>query len=123
MADAVLRRLRETLFLTGHPPDTAERVRESVSGAAGVDMLRLIADIASERVRARLERDWAETRSPVPEIDAVDGEGPHPGRAKEFATGRRYAFPTLLFAAGNRRIVVAGWRPLSAYLDAAATLR
>lgn len=120
VADRVLRRLRETLFLTGRPPDTIDRVRRCVEGLPGLDVDRLIADEASPSVHARLERDIAEVRAPVSEVDSVDDTGPHPGRAKEFDGGRRYAFPTLLFVGGGAKVVVAGWRPLRAYLDAAA---
>jgi predicted DsbA family dithiol-disulfide isomerase len=122
VADRVLRSLRERLFLTGHPPDTADRVRACVAALPDLDQDRFVEAVASKRVREQLERDWAETRSPVTEVDAVDAVGPHPGRAKELDDGRRYAFPTLLFSAGNRRIVVAGWRPLDAYLEAARSI-
>jgi protein-disulfide isomerase-like protein with CxxC motif len=122
LGDAVLWRLRETLFRTGHPPDTSARVRACVADVPGLDVPRLVDAAASGRVRERLERDRAEARSPVPALDTVDDSGPHPGRAKELDDGRRYAFPTLLFTAGERRIVVAGWRPMQAYLDAVAAL-
>jgi predicted DsbA family dithiol-disulfide isomerase len=122
VADAVLARLRESLFLRGHPPDTAERVRACAAGVPGLDAGCLAEAMASERVRSRLERDRAEARAPVPEADAVTDHGPHPGRPKEIDGGRRYAFPTLLFASGGHRIVVAGWRGLDAYLGAASSL-
>jgi protein-disulfide isomerase-like protein with CxxC motif len=122
-ADRALRRLRETLFRTGFPPDTVDRVRACLADLPDLDVDRLIADQASQRVHDRLERDRAETRTPVAELDAVDDEGPHPGRSKEIDGGRRYAFPTLLFVAGDAKAVVAGWRPLQAYLDAADVTR
>ncbi|HEY1487697.1 MAG TPA: DsbA family protein [Micromonosporaceae bacterium] len=113
LADRVLRRLREQMFLIGRPPDTDERVRTCIA-----DLARLDHDRADDRLR----RDWAETRDPVAEIDGVDGAGPHPGRAKPTEDGRRYAFPTLLFVSDRRRVLVAGWRPLAAYLDAAGVV-
>jgi protein-disulfide isomerase-like protein with CxxC motif len=120
VADRVLRRLREQMFLTGCPPDTDARVRACMHGVSGLDLDRLMTDAGSERVGARLARDWTETRTPVAEIDAVDLAGPHPGRAKPIDGGRRYAFPTLLVTRGARRVVVGGWRGLPAYLDAAS---
>jgi protein-disulfide isomerase-like protein with CxxC motif len=110
--DRVLRRLREQMFLTGRPPDTIGRVRNCLTGL-GLDRLDVDAGAA------QLARDWAETRNPVAEIAGVDDVGPHAGLAKPTEDGSRYAFPTLLFRRGDQRTLVAGWRPLRAYVEAA----
>ena len=136
IAERVLRRLREQLFLTGKPPDTPRRVRQTISNIAGLDVARLEADMVSDAVVEALARDYAETFAPVPELADVGGAdnqavssravgsravgagGPHPGGAKEIDGRLRYAFPTLLITGPAGRRVVPGWRPLAEYVDA-----
>ncbi|GAA4988118.1 hypothetical protein GCM10025734_13590 [Kitasatospora paranensis] len=120
VAERVMRRLRETVFVLGEPADTAVRVAAALHGVPGLDLDRLCADAGSAAVRARLERDRAETRRPVPEVVGLRADGPHPGAAKETEDGHRYALPTLLFTGPAGRRAVPGWRPLAAYLAAAA---
>ncbi|MFJ2957719.1 DsbA family protein [Streptomyces sp. NPDC087270] len=118
-AEAVLRRLRETVFVLGEPADTAELALAAVRGAPGLDLGRLAADAASPRVLRQVRADRAEARRPVPEVLDPTAGSPHPGVAKETADGsRRYALPTLLLrtAAGYR--VVPGWRTFEEYAAA-----
>ncbi|MGW1797175.1 DsbA family oxidoreductase [Streptomyces sp. NPDC001984] len=119
-AERVLRRLRESTFVTGTPADTAAGVAWAVHGVPGLDVDALLADSASPRVRKAVEADHAETRRPSREVRELDAPGPHPGRAKELEDGvRRYALPTLLFEGPGGRVCVPGWRPARTYLDAA----
>ncbi|MFC8452050.1 DsbA family protein [Kitasatospora sp. NPDC057223] len=122
VAESVLRRLRESLFLLGEPADTPERVRAAVRGLPGLDEASLAADMTDRQVLAQLVRDHAEARRPVPEVLGLKGPAPHPGAAKEAGDGHRYALPTLLFLGPAGRRVVPGWRPLAEYLDAAAAV-
>ncbi|GGM08189.1 DsbA family protein [Dactylosporangium sucinum] len=112
VAERVLRRLRETVFLMGRPADTPERALRAVDGIPGLDHDRLAADAASAGVRASVTADRRECRSPVPEVLRIDDPGPHNGRAKPVDDdGHRYALPTLLFQGPAGRAVVPGWRP------------
>ncbi|MEV6544119.1 DsbA family protein [Streptomyces sp. NPDC051665] len=121
VADRVLRRLRESVFVLGEPADTPESALAAVSGVPGLDVDRLATDAASPEVLARVRADHAEARRPVDEVLSVQGcDSPHPGAAKETPDGQhRYALPTLLVrtAAGHRR-AVPGWRPYEEYVSA-----
>ena len=122
VADAVLRRLRETTFLDGEPADTPERVRSALVGLPGADTAELAHAAASPDVLEAVRRDWAETRSPSAEVREITASGRHNGRAKPLGEdpedGYRYALPTLVFTGPAGRAVVPGWRPLHEYLDA-----
>ena len=119
VAERVLRRLRESVFLLGRPADTGERVLDCLRGVPGLDLDRLRADIRSDLVPASVRADHAEARAPLPEaLEPEDATGPHPGRAKELDDGFRYALPTLLLRGPLGHRVVPGWRPHSAYTEA-----
>ncbi|WP_263165038.1 DsbA family protein [Streptomyces sp. SCSIO ZS0520] len=123
VAERVLRRLRETVFVLGVPADTPESALAAARGVPGLDADRLAADAASPAVRARVAADRAEARRPVPEVrEAADGS-PHPGAAKETPDGElRYALPTLLFRSGDRYRAVPGRRGWAEYAAAVASL-
>ncbi|MFE5138624.1 DsbA family protein [Streptomyces fagopyri] len=124
VAERVLRRLRETVFVLGEPADTAALALSAVRGTPGLDLRRLTADAASGAVREQVRADRAEARRPVPEVLAPGGGSPHPGAAKETAGGgRRYALPTLLVRSGAGCRVVPGWRPFEEYAAAVDVLR
>ncbi|WP_428956871.1 DsbA family oxidoreductase [Streptomyces sp. cg35] len=123
VADRVLRRLRETVFVAGEPADIPESALLAVRGVPGLDAERLRADAASDAVRESVRADRAEARRPVPEVRSVDSGSPHPGAAKETSDGRlRYALPTLLLRASGGRRVVPGWRPYEEYAAAVEEL-
>ena len=121
VADRVLRRLRESVFVLGEPADTPGSALAAVSGVPGLDVDRLATDAASPEVLAQVDADHAEARRPVDEVLSVHGcDSPHPGAAKETPDGQhRYALPTLLVrtAAGHHR-AVPGWRPYEEYVAA-----
>ncbi len=122
VAGAVLRRLRESVFLLGEPADTPERVRAALRCLPGLDEAALISDLTSRQVIGRLSADRAEARSPLPEVVGLSGPAPHPGAAKEAGDGYRYALPTLVFSGPAGCRVVPGWRPLEEYLAAVAAV-
>ncbi|MEU0760910.1 DsbA family protein [Streptomyces microflavus] len=124
IADRVLRRLRESVFVLGEPADTEALALRAVRGVPGLDPGRLERDAASAGVREGVRADRAEARRPVPEVLSVREESPHPGTAKETPGGEvRYALPTLLFRTRSGYRVVPGWRPYEAYAAAVEELR
>ncbi|MFC9842649.1 DsbA family protein [Streptomyces sp. NPDC060223] len=119
VAERVLRRLRETVFVLGEPADTLALALSAARGVPGLDPQRLAADAASAGVLERVRADHGEARRPVPEVLAVQGGLPHPGAAKETVDGgHRYALPTLLVRAPAGYRAVPGWRPFEAYAAA-----
>ncbi|MFD3453909.1 DsbA family protein [Streptomyces sp. NPDC058691] len=121
VAEGVLRRLRESVFVLGEPADTPALTLSAVRGVPGLDLGRLSADAASAEVLERVRADRAEARRPVREVLSVPGGSPHPGGAKDTGDGgHRYALPTLLFRAPAGHRVVPGWR---AYAEYAAAVR
>ncbi|MFI8092252.1 DsbA family protein [Streptomyces sp. NPDC086080] len=123
VAERVLRRLRETVFVLGEPADTLASALSAARGVPGVDLARLGADAASSAVLRRVRSDHAEARRPVREALSVRGGSPHPGTAKETADGGlRYALPTVLFRAGTARRLVPGWRGWEEYAAAVGEL-
>lgn len=124
VADRVLRRLRESVFVLGEPADTPESALSVVSGVPGLDLGRLATDAASAEVLESVRADRAEARRPVDEVLSVHGcESPHPGAAKETPDGQhRYSLPTLLVRTAAEHRVVPGWRPYEEYVSAVAEL-
>ncbi|MFJ5846699.1 DsbA family protein [Streptomyces sp. NPDC092903] len=123
VAERVLRRLRESVFVLGEPADTSALALSAARGVPGLDPGRLKSDAASGEVLERVRADRAEARRPVAEVLSVRDGSPHPGAARQTPDdGFRYALPTLLFrsAAGYR--VVPGWRPFAAYAAAVEEL-
>ncbi|MEE1800779.1 DsbA family protein [Streptomyces sp. JV176] len=119
VAERVLRRLRETVFVLGEPADTTALALSAVRGVPDLDPERLAADAASADVLERVRADRAEARRPVPEVRSVRGGSPHPGAAKETADGGyRYALPTLLVRAPSGYRVVPGLRSFEEYATA-----
>ncbi|GGM95416.1 DsbA family oxidoreductase [Streptomyces fuscichromogenes] len=124
VADRVLRRLRETVFVLGEPADTFESALDAVAGVPGLDARRLAADAAGTAVRDLVRADHAEARRPVPEVLSAQGDSPHPGAARETPDGgHRYALPTLLLRGPGGRRVVPGWQPYEAYATAVGAVR
>ncbi|MFJ8167770.1 MULTISPECIES: DsbA family protein [unclassified Streptomyces] len=124
VAERVLRRLRESVFVRGEPADTLEAAVAAARGVPGLDQNRLRSDADSPGALERVRADRAEARRPVPEVLSVRSGSPHPGAAKEtFDGGYRYALPTLLLRAGPAYRAVPGWRPYETYAAAAEELR
>jgi predicted DsbA family dithiol-disulfide isomerase len=123
VAERVLRRLRESVFVHGEPADTTESALSAVRGVPGLDPRLLAVDAASEAVLEQVRVDRVEARRPVAEVLSVRGGSPHPGAAKETAEGgHRYALPTLLVRAAGEYRVVPGLRPFEEYAAAVEEL-
>lgn len=123
VAERVLRRLRETVFVLGEPADTPALALRAVRGTPGLDLERLSADAASEAVLTRVRADRAEARRPVPEALSAWSGSPHPGGAKETDDGgHRYALPTVLFRAAAGYRLVPGLRTFEEYAAAVEEL-
>ncbi|GAX49270.1 DsbA family oxidoreductase [Streptomyces olivochromogenes] len=119
VAERVLRRLRESVFVLGEPADTPALALSAVRGTPGLDSARLAADAASAAVLERVRADRAEARRPVGEVRSAQGGSPHPGAAKETADGEyRYALPTLLIRTATGYRAVPGWRSYEEYASA-----
>jgi predicted DsbA family dithiol-disulfide isomerase len=118
VAEAVLRRLRESTFVLGEPADTPARALAVTAGVAGLDHDRLAADIAAPATYDAVRADWLEARQPRPEVLDLDAPGPHGGRAKLAGDRYRYALPTLLCHGPNGHAVLPGWRTFDEYLAA-----
>jgi predicted DsbA family dithiol-disulfide isomerase len=116
VAEAVLRRLCEAVFVEGRPADSHERIALALRGVADLDLEWLLDDIESRAVTDALEEDFEETRRPHPHVIGLREDGPHPGAAKAEARGVRYAFPTLIVNGPE------GERVLRSFLDADAAL-
>ncbi|WP_062645733.1 DsbA family oxidoreductase [Streptomyces maremycinicus] len=120
VADRVLRRLRESVFVLGEPADTPALALSAARGVPGLDHERLATDAASAAVLDRVRADRAEARRPVREVLSVpDGSSPHPGAAKETPDGgHRYALPTLLLRSPAGVRAVPGRRSYEEYTAA-----
>ncbi|MFI5864087.1 DsbA family protein [Streptomyces sp. NPDC051546] len=110
VADRVLRRLRESVFVLGVPADTAALALAAVRGVPGLDPERLAVDAGGAEVLGQVRADRAEARRPVAEVLSVRGGSAHPGTAKETDGGYRYALPTLLLRTSAGHRAVPGWR-------------
>ncbi|WP_208024532.1 DsbA family protein [Amycolatopsis pithecellobii] len=113
LADQVLRRLRETTFVSGRPADDVHSVLSAVACLPGLDVPRLARELPHQE--HAVEQDWTETRTPCDEVRHLEAPGPHSGRAKEVNGRLRYALPTLIFRGTQGERVVPGWRPFAEY--------
>lgn len=118
IADQVLRRFRETIFVFGTGPDTTDTMAAAVDGVAGLDLEQWRVDVEDAHVAAAYQRDWEETRHPNDFVRSLDGERPGIGSMKHSEGHDRYAFPTLVFSGGGGETTVPGWMPFEAYVDA-----
>ncbi|WP_247706457.1 DsbA family oxidoreductase [Streptomyces liliiviolaceus] len=123
VAERVLRRLRESVFVLGEPADTPDLALAAVKGVPDLDTRRLALDAASGAVLEQVRADRLEARRPVAEVLSAQGGSPHPGAAKETDEGgHRYALPTLLVRTADEYRVVPGWRPFEEYAAAVEEL-
>ena len=118
VAERVVRRLREAFFVAGRAVDTPSRIADAVVGVPDLDVPRLLADAATQEIRAEIRADFEEARAPDPEVIGLEHASPNPGAARPAGDRLRYGFPTLVFNGSAGRAIVPGWRPASAYDDA-----
>jgi predicted DsbA family dithiol-disulfide isomerase len=118
VAEPVLRRLREAVFVVGRPADTPARIAAAVYGVPGLDIDRLIDDAASDAVEIAIGSDWEETRRPRQQVIGLDAPPPAPGGAVPDGDRLRYGFPTLIVRGPAGERVVPGWRDPAVYVEA-----
>ena len=82
--EALLRALREAIFVFGRPADTWERILDLAMVLPGLDTVAFARDLQSEHAAAAYEVDWAETRRPNAYVVGLEGDWPGIGclRAK-----------------------------------------
>lgn len=115
VADAVLRRLREAVFVMGRPADTPARIADAVQGVPELNAEQLIDDLTAEATVDALNRDFEATRRPRREVISLSEPLPHPGAAKAEPSGLRYSFPTLVVTGPAGELVIPGWRSTEHY--------
>jgi len=116
VADQVLRRLREAIFVFGEPPEDSASIGAALIGIPGLGAL--IADAGLPGAEVSFRADWEATRNPDPYVIDLDDPGEGSGRAKRDGDRYRYVFPTLVISGPGGRAVVPGWKPLDRYLAA-----
>ncbi|CAM5324237.1 DsbA family protein OS=Streptomyces tendae OX=1932 GN=GUR47_28430 PE=4 SV=1 [Streptomyces tendae] len=109
VAERVLRRLREPVFVLGEPADTHELALAAVQGVPGLDPARLAADALSDAVRERVRADRDEARRPVPEARSAPGRLAAP-RRRQGDRGRRLPVRAADGAGAGRREATASFR-------------
>jgi predicted DsbA family dithiol-disulfide isomerase len=114
VADRVLRRLRESVFVHGRPADTGERLVDALAGIDGLDLAPLLRDLDHPDVVGSVQADWEETRRPHAAVIGRTGPGPNPGAAKPDGTRLRYGFPTLILRGPAGEEVLSGWNDTQA---------
>ncbi len=118
IAAAVLRRLREQVFIFGIGPQTPDEFVEAAKGIPGLDMDRWRTDMASPEVAAAFRADWEETRRPNEFIRNLKQEGPMNGEMKHSEGHDRYSLPTFIFRGPGGEHTVAGYIPYEHYEEA-----
>jgi predicted DsbA family dithiol-disulfide isomerase len=118
IAQRVLRRLREAIFVFGEPPDTLEHILAAVRGVPDLDVQRLERDYGSDVAEKVFKEDWDETRRPNEYVMNLEGDRPGIGRAKHTEGHWRYVFPTVIFRAGDAESTVPGWCDYDEYTQA-----
>ncbi len=109
VADAVLRRFRERIFVDGIGPQTADEFDAATLGVAGLDHARWRADQARPEVAAAYKADWQETRLPNDYVRHLKHDSPMNGELKHSEGHDRYALPTVIFRGPGGERTVAGW--------------
>jgi len=116
VADRVLRRFREQIFVFGLGPQTPDEFAAATVGVAGLDQARWRADQKRPEVAAAYKADWSETRKPNDYVRHLKHEGPMNGELKHSEGHDRYALPTVIFKGPGGEHTVAGWVPYEDYV-------
>lgn len=116
VAEAVLRRFRERIFVDGVGPQTPDEFDAATVGVAGLDQARWRADQARPEVAAAYRADWRETREPNDYVRHLKHDSPMNGELKHSEGHDRYALPTLIFRGPGGEHTVAGWVPYEDYV-------
>jgi protein-disulfide isomerase-like protein with CxxC motif len=116
VADRVLRRFREQIFVFGVGPQTPDEFAAATMGVAGLDQARWRADQQRPEVAAAYKADWIETREPNDYVRHLKHDGPMNGELKHSEGHDRYALPTVIFKGPGGEHTVAGWVPYEDYV-------
>lgn len=115
VADAVLRRFREQIFVFGVGPQTPEEFAAAAVGVPGLDVARWLADYDLPEVAAAYRADWQETREPNDWVRNLKHDSPMNGELKHSEGHDRYALPTVIFRGPGGEHTAAGWVPYEDY--------
>src|SRR4051812_12066040 len=115
VAEAVLRRFRERIFVDGIGPQTPDEFAAATVGVAGLDQARWRADQARPEVAAAYKADWRETREPNDYVRNLKHDSPMNGELKHSEGHDRYALPTVIFRGPGGEHTVAGGVPCEDY--------
>jgi protein-disulfide isomerase-like protein with CxxC motif len=113
-----LRRIRESIFLFGHGPETVEEFLTAFVGTDGFDPEQWSTDFVTEGVADAYRADWVEARTPNDYVRAYQSDDPMAGVMRHSEGHDRYDFPTVLFRGPTGEHTVPGWMPFEAYVDA-----
>lgn len=116
VADRVLRRFREQIFVFGLGPQTPDEFAAATVGVAGLDQARWRADQQRPEVAAAYKADWSDTREPNDYVRHLKHDGPMNGELKHSEGHDRYALPTVIFKGPGGEHTVAGWVPYEDYV-------
>jgi protein-disulfide isomerase-like protein with CxxC motif len=116
VAERVLRRFREQIFVFGIGPQTPDEFTAATVGVAGLDQARWRADQTLPAVAAAYKADWTETREPNDYVRQLKHDGPMNGELKHSEGHDRYALPTVIFKGPGGEHTVAGWVPYEDYV-------
>jgi hypothetical protein len=116
VAERVLRRFREQIFVFGFGPQTPDEFAAATVGVVGLDQARWRADQKRPEVAAAYKADWTETREPNDYVRHLKHDGPMNGELKHSEGHDRYALPTLIFKGPGGEHTVAGWVPYEDYV-------
>ena len=117
VAERVLRRFREAVFLYGAPVDHIDQAARALQGVKGLDMDLLLRDVGSQTVNDAYLKDWEETRQPndyvrrLAEEDADHLAGP----MMKSEGHERYNLPTFIFRGPEGEQTLPGYRPFEEY--------
>ena len=110
VAEAVLRRFRERIFVDGIGPQTPDEFAAATVGVAGLDQARWRVDQAKPQVAAAYKADWDESHAPNDYVRNLVHDSPMNGELKHSEGHDRYAYPTIIFRGGpGGDQTVAGW--------------
>ena len=109
VAEAVLRRFREQIFVFGLGPQTPDEFEAATLGVSGLDQARWRVDQALPKVASAYRADWQETREPNDYVRHLKHDSPMNGELKHSEGHDRYALPTLIFRGPGGEHTVAGW--------------
>ena len=110
VAERVLRRVRESLFIDGAPADDLPRTIAAAAGVPGFDADRLAADLADPDEEKGYQDEWEEARRPNDHSRNEADKRPGRGAAQQQDGQWRYGLPCLVLTGSGGTATIAGWR-------------